>query len=136
MIVDKKLKNFQTIFCLQVISISVLMGVFKYYIDLYAFHYAFATVLVAVLIALVFEFKVMKDVKPLLPMMISIHDTVKKYTGQIIVLSVLYFVFFVASTIIDGITGAVLMAVAVVFLLFSSFIAVKRKYLKNKPEGL
>lgn len=136
MIVDKKLKNFQTIFCLQVISISVLMGVFKYYIDLYAFHYAFAAVLAAVLIALVFEFKVMKDVKPLLPMMISIHDTVKKYTVQIIVLSVLYFVFFVASTIIDGITGAVLMAVAVVFLLFSSFIAVKRKYLKNKPEGM
>lgn len=136
MIVDKKLKNFQTIFCLQVISISVLMGVFKYYIDLYAFHYAFAAVLAAVLIALAFEFKAMKDVKPLLPMMISIHDTVKKYTGQIVVLSVLYFVFFVASTIIDGITGAVLMAVAVVFLLFSSFIAVKRKYLKNKPEGL
>lgn len=136
MIVDKKLKNFQTIFCLQVISISVLMGVFKYYIDLYAFHYAFAAVLAAVLIALVFEFKVMKDVKPLLPMMISIHDTVKKYTVQIIVLSVLYFVFFVVSMIIDGITGAVLMAVAVVFLLFSSFIAVKRKYLKNKPEGL
>ena len=136
MIVDKKLKNFQTIFCLQVISISVLMGVFKYYIDLYAFHYAFAAVLAAVLIALVFEFKVMKDVKPLLPMMISIHDTVKKYTVQIIVLSVLYFVFFAVSMIIDGITGAVLMAVAVVFLLFSSFIAVKRKYLKKKPEGL
>lgn len=133
---DKKLKNFQTIFCLQVISISVLMGVFKYYIDLYAFHYAFAAVLAAVLIALVFEFKVMEDVKPLLPMMISIHDTVKKYTVQIIVLSVLYFVFFVVSMIIDGITGAVLMAVAVVFLLFSSFIAVKRKYLKNKPEGM
>ncbi len=133
---NKKLKNFQIIFCIQAISISILMGVFKYYLDQYAFHYAFSALLVAVLIALVFEFKVMKDVKPLLPMMISIHDTVKKYTRQITVLSVLYFVFFVASMMIDGITGAVLMAVAVVFLLFSSFIAVKRKYLKNKPEGL
>ena len=94
------------------------------------------------LLALLFASSVYIDKKalPVMPLIISIHDTVEKYEKQNTVLYVIFFAWFMVTAFFVWTNSSLFsnLSAGLIFLM-PSFINVNNKridYLKNKPEGL
>lgn len=94
------------------------------------------------LLALLFASSVYIDKKslPVMPLILSIHDTVEKFEKQNTVLYVIFFIWFVISfCLVWTHSNIVSNIVAGLIFLIPSFINVNNKridYLKSKPEGM
>ena len=96
--------------------------------------------LIPLLLLLVSSIYIEKNYTRIMPMILSIYDTIEKFEKQNILLYVILFIWFVPSFFLvlksDGILSNILPSL--IFLVFP-FINVNNKrieYLKNKPEGL
>lgn len=85
-----------------------------------------------------FNEKDKKEKLAIMPLIISIHDTVEKLTKQKRTLTVLYVIFFAVGFTFRGVSVIfiVMFATSHCLLFFANLIGDKIKYLENKPEGM
>ncbi len=94
------------------------------------------------LLGLLFASSIYIDKKslPVMPLIISIHDTVEKYEKQNTALYIIFFVWFMVTVFFVWTNDSLFsnLSAGLIFLI-PSFINVNNKridYLKNKPEGM
>lgn len=79
-----------------------------------------------------------KEKLAIMPLIISIHDTIEKLTKQKKMLTVLYVIFFAVGFTFRSVSVIfiVMFATSHCLLFFGNLVGEKIKYLENKPEGM